>query len=694
MAAITSVMNGNWSSPATWGGVVPAESDDITILASHTVTLDINFTSSGSITNHGTLTISYSILSIGTNASAIAATTAGTFTFGAGSILTGNGSFCLNRGVVNSTSTSSSWARVEGNVSFGKTTGIAENWHWGVDYDVQYVSFTTIAIVLFPSRYYQNVGSFKFKNCTFSGCNTVTFGVRSWTTAATPHSYRNLDFRNCGTITFAGTDPTTTGAERTFDSLSFYSDSLQSIYFWIRGGESFPMTNCIFVNYTGAITTYATPMFYKNCFFATTDSASSAKQLVYDSLAGSTLLDSYVHVHPTVKNSHTIKIDNVIGGVMDIESPDGPNIHLPRTATASPMKTEGVLHIGYGDLSNVVGASTLDWDITNCTRVSPEGSSINGVWLSENGVITPASTGLVVRNCLQVCLGSSPDSYMAGTSSPSLNQAIDFDYCHKWNVADFLMSGVFTNASAGSNNADTNPQFYSPSRGFVPWAQKNTGNSSAGYIDGYAYVLKLNGYDATTMKQEAGAETGVSISDMVDWVREGYTPQNLSLLTAGQGGTYIGAIEPATIMGEEPEEPIAPEEPGTPSESASGIESYLGAPGNQTGAIFDALLELIPPSSLSSDSFSRVIELGAGLIDSKIIADKWDQASKAKIAVEFSHTSDFASFESGISFPIYNFGRSVVPFRNLAGSLSPMPYMRLKISIIEGPVMFSVFVSK
>lgn len=551
MAAITSIQSGNWSSVATWsGGAVPAAADEVVIAAGHSVTLDADFTCTGTLTNNGML-ILVANLSIGQYGATNAAALAGAMVLGPGSLIDGTGAIYPNKGAVSSAATATAWATVGGSVSIAKTPDQADNQLWAVTYDMRNVSFVTAGSILFPSR---GVGSFKFKNCTFDGCNTVAFGVRSWTQSATPHSYTNLDFRNCGAITFAGTDPATSNAERTFDSNTFYSDSLQSVFFWIRGGEPSPMTNSIFVNYTGGVTTYATPMFYKNCFFSTTDAASSAKQLVYDAVSGSTLLDSFVHVHPTVKNSHSIKIDNVIGGVLDVEASNEPNVHLPRTTTSTPVKTEGVLHIGYGDLANVVGTSAQDWDVVSCTRVSRIASAINAIWLSENGVLTPVSTGAVVRNCLHVCLDSTSDSYMARTNSHSLSQLIDFDYNCKWNVTDVFMFGVFTNANSGSNNADIDPQFYDSTRGFVPWARTATGNSAAEYTDGYVYVLKLNGYDAGAKKQDAGAATAVSIAEMVEWVREGFTPQNMGLLAAGEGGAYVGAIPPK-VLTVEPEEP-------------------------------------------------------------------------------------------------------------------------------------------
>jgi len=51
-AQITSVANGNWTSPSTWGGVPPTPGNDVII--NHTVTLDIDWGySSGSITING-----------------------------------------------------------------------------------------------------------------------------------------------------------------------------------------------------------------------------------------------------------------------------------------------------------------------------------------------------------------------------------------------------------------------------------------------------------------------------------------------------------------------------------------------------------------------------------------------------------------------------------------------------------------
>ena len=44
-AAVSTVKDGNWSDPATWGGLVPLQTDNVVI--NHTVTLDINTTISG-----------------------------------------------------------------------------------------------------------------------------------------------------------------------------------------------------------------------------------------------------------------------------------------------------------------------------------------------------------------------------------------------------------------------------------------------------------------------------------------------------------------------------------------------------------------------------------------------------------------------------------------------------------------------
>lgn len=59
-ANCTSNQSGNWSASTTWincGGGIPQDSDDVTILTGHTVTVDTNTATLGSLTVYGTLTV-------------------------------------------------------------------------------------------------------------------------------------------------------------------------------------------------------------------------------------------------------------------------------------------------------------------------------------------------------------------------------------------------------------------------------------------------------------------------------------------------------------------------------------------------------------------------------------------------------------------------------------------------------------
>ena len=80
-----SVVSGNWSSPATWNNGVPADGDQITISASHTVTLTagINFTAAGSTLtvdgalDMGTFTCQVAVTTVSATGKVIQNTTAG-----------------------------------------------------------------------------------------------------------------------------------------------------------------------------------------------------------------------------------------------------------------------------------------------------------------------------------------------------------------------------------------------------------------------------------------------------------------------------------------------------------------------------------------------------------------------------------------------------------------------------------------
>ena len=61
-----------------------------------------------------------------------------------------------------------------------------------------------------------------------------------------------------------------------------------------------------------------------------------------------------------------------------------------------------------------------------------------------------------------------------------------------------------------------------------------------------ALMLCKNGYNPAMQRQEAGYVFTPTAAELTSWVREGYVPTNQALATAGEGGTYIGALPVGT----------------------------------------------------------------------------------------------------------------------------------------------------
>ena len=538
MAIITSIKSGNWSDETVWSaGTSPATGDAITIAAGHTVVLDAEFICTGAVTLNGSLDLTQALtIGSGTN---LSSGTAGTFAFGAGGRLLGVSALKINRGTMQSQATASQWARVEGSVSISGTS--PDNAAAAVQYAMHHVAFTTTGALVFPSR---GGGTFAFSNCTFAGSNSVTFGTSGWTDGTAALKIEACDFRKCGKVAFIPSVKTG-DAERFIRKCTFSADVMSSIQF----KDSPAISECVFVNYVE--TPGATvPAIYEKTFHALTGNAPSGAISVTSAVNGSVLRNAYVYAPPEALNPRMVTIESVVGGVIEAESGNEPNMHM---GGFPAQRTEGVLALGYGDLGNRVGAKTQDWTIINCTRVTPASSPINSIWLSENGTLTPLTTGLKLRNNLHVCLGQTPDPYMCRTNAAQYVETLDLDYNCKWNVTDFLQAGRFVNTNAGEHNLSLDPQFTDPTRAFVSWTRKRTGNPSASYTDGYTYLLNINGYDASGV-QIPDVATGATVEELVTWVRDGYRPKNQALKEAGEGGTFVGAL----AVGTAPPDPPGP----------------------------------------------------------------------------------------------------------------------------------------
>lgn len=92
----------------------------------------------------------------------------------------------------------------------------------------------------------------------------------------------------------------------------------------------------------------------------------------------------------------------------------------------------------------------------------------------------------------------------------------------------------------GGNDITADPQFIDSSRDLAAWAGEVNGTATdESAID---HLMKINGYDSVTKTQVDGTSTITGVSELVDWVRYGYTPTNSALRNAGYDGNDIGAI--------------------------------------------------------------------------------------------------------------------------------------------------------
>jgi hypothetical protein len=187
--------------------------------------------------------------------------------------------------------------------------------------------------------------------------------------------------------------------------------------------------------------------------------------------------------------------------------------------------------------TNVVGQTQTKVRVTNNTAYIPTDTrAVNGLWLSENGVL---NCPLELTNNLVAAGAGIP----TGNRVVGVSQTISLaDYNDYWHVTTPYPAGI-TVTSGLTHDIAADPHFYDPTRTLQTWGSRVKG------LDGtYAAVRDLflgrGGYQSAT-KTRTGAAYACPVSDLASWVRAGYRPTNRTLLTAGSGGTCIGAVQPA-----------------------------------------------------------------------------------------------------------------------------------------------------
>lgn len=109
--------------------------------------------------------------------------------------------------------------------------------------------------------------------------------------------------------------------------------------------------------------------------------------------------------------------------------------------------------------------------------------------------------------------------------------------------------------------------------------------------------------------------------------------------------------------------------------------SWLGIPGNHTGAQFDALLALYPTQTAAvTDTASDVVFIGTGLVDANLIVDISAATGGSSLKLQFATDEAFTTPVTLATFDIPATAagkRGKFAFRNAFGAEQPYGYVRL-----------------
>jgi hypothetical protein len=145
--------------------------------------------------------------------------------------------------------------------------------------------------------------------------------------------------------------------------------------------------------------------------------------------------------------------------------------------------------------------------------------------------------------------GNSSNKYFYFVSGTEDDLIVNADYCCSYGTTDpwDLTSNAYRYVnSPGSNDLNEDPNFYDSTRDFAKWAVDILGSTEITEddqrADAEAALAAINEPDDPNYNVDA------TIPNFLDYIFEGFTPQNMNLATAGIGGSYpsyIGAIEPS-----------------------------------------------------------------------------------------------------------------------------------------------------
>jgi hypothetical protein len=123
------------------------------------------------------------------------------------------------------------------------------------------------------------------------------------------------------------------------------------------------------------------------------------------------------------------------------------------------------------------------------------------------------------------------------TGTPGTGTFANVDYNWKWNVGtvpyQFAPNAYYSPNPPGAHDSSGDPQFVQQ-RHFLDWGQMLK-PSIASWSDIVAEFAKMN--------DDTGYDSRFTLANAYNWLRDGYRPQNPAVMTAGDTGGRVGAMD-------------------------------------------------------------------------------------------------------------------------------------------------------
>ncbi len=538
---ITSTQSGNWEDGTTWvGGIAPTVDNDVIIETGHIVTYNIKTTYASRLTLRGTLNIATDIEFMFGERDGVSADL-----YFDGGTLGGQGTVRVNKG--SCITNPDKWSYCKDSVTLGAS---AASYQDPVTWDLRKLSFSSTG-QLVPqfkiASFGESTNTFRMENCVVQGAEKVVFGV-SGSLSPTDMTIQSCDFIETA-IEVLGSGIQTGNKQATFDRCVLRGTSFRATMAGVL-----PIIRNSFFN--GAISSANQGILFENSL-----------HMVKLGTEGGTTFGTITASNSTVRNSVMYYPDSEFGNlrygtVANVENTYHENWTLNDgngwiVRNPQAVSLTGNIFVGHG--SHVLNSQ--DTGVTSITmrnNTTFAMGNASGALIAFESYKPNSSSTIDLYNNLSMAQVDNPNFvYAIKYGEPPYSELItvDMDYNAKYQITDWYTRPELFNNVSGTHNIDNaNPNFIDNTRTVKTWALANIGSDS--YESILSHFEAMNGYDSITATQSKPI-IQESIADIHAWLYEGYTPTNGALSTSGEGGTFIGAIEPS-------EGPTPPEPPKPP----------------------------------------------------------------------------------------------------------------------------------